>query len=186
MGGPLSTVHSVRKRRVVSGNAAVVQLRGCGRVLVPFCINNREFWLTWSDDLGRTWQPAKRVNACTHTPLEAFAWISDEDQVVLDAWAWVGTGPNKGIQLKSGRVLIPGYHARGRSNAENCNSAGHIFYVDEAQVAGATPWVGWKLGAGREDDELPNVTEFDMQEFRDGTVIMVARADSPGIEGRTV
>ena len=32
------------------GNAAPVQLRENGRILVPFCRNNKEIWLTYSYD----------------------------------------------------------------------------------------------------------------------------------------
>lgn len=119
----------------------------------------------------------------THLPLQACDWSSDQDPVVLDNWAWVANGPNKGIQLKSGRVLIPGHHAKGRSNTENTKSSGHIMYAEESIVAGETPWMGWKLGAGQEDNDLPHFSEFDLQELQNGTVIMVARANSPGIEG---
>ena len=46
----------------VIGNAAPVQLeRGpqAGRILLPHTRNNSDTWITWSDDDGASWAPAR-------------------------------------------------------------------------------------------------------------------------------
>ena len=45
----------------VIGNAAPVQDRASGRVVVPFCRNNSQVFLTYSDDSGASWAPVTMV-----------------------------------------------------------------------------------------------------------------------------
>ncbi len=63
-----------------------------GAVLLPFCKDNQEVFLTRSDDDGQTWSAPVAIPG------------------VKDAsWSYVGTGPGHGIQLASGRLLIPAW-----------------------------------------------------------------------------
>ena len=39
----------------VIGNAAPVQDASTGRIWVPFCRNNEEVFISYSDDIGATW-----------------------------------------------------------------------------------------------------------------------------------
>ena len=62
--GPLSILYtnSSRGQHNVIGNAAPVVLRDTGRILLPFCRNNREVMLTSSEDDGVTWSAPVNVS----------------------------------------------------------------------------------------------------------------------------
>ncbi len=71
----------------------------------------RTVWVTHSTDDGATWSPAREI---THA-------VKDPD------WTWYATGPGNGIQLKSGRLVIPGNHARRGSQSRHS----HVIYSDD-------------------------------------------------------
>lgn len=102
------------------GNPCPVVDKGTGTIWLPFCRNNERVYVTKSTDDGSTWS----------TPVEI---TSD---VKLPKWGPMGTGPGHGIQLRSGRLLIPcwsyrpGYERPGET---------FCFYSDDN---GAT----WRLG----------------------------------------
>lgn len=79
---------------LVIGNAAPVQDASTGRIHVPFCLNNSKVMITASDDDGASWTTAVDITA----------------SVVRPDWHWVGLGPPAGLQLSTGRLLIPSYH----------------------------------------------------------------------------
>ena len=97
------------------GNAAPVQLRGSGRVLVPFCLNNsKSMFLTWSDTEGESWAPPIPINS---------------KDAALPSWNWVGLGPPGAIQLRTGRILVPAYHSVHGTYPQDDNgdwSHGHV------------------------------------------------------------
>lgn len=106
---------------VIIGNAAPVQDKYSGRIFLPFCMNNEEVYITYSDNDGESWTYP------THMPY-----------LVVDDWKWVGLGPPGGIQLVSGRLLIPGYHTT-LIKSDGELSRGHTIYSDDF---GAT----WTIG----------------------------------------
>ena len=57
--GPLNILYTNSSNQTgvhtVIGNAAPVVLKDGGRILVPFCRNNLQVMLTYSDDDGKTW-----------------------------------------------------------------------------------------------------------------------------------
>lgn len=97
----------------VIGNAAPVQDTSTGRIWMPFCRNNEEVFLSYSDDDGVTWS----------TPLQA-PYLTSPD------WKWVGLGPPGGLQLSSGRLLIPGYHTT-LIKGDGLISKGHTLLSDD-------------------------------------------------------
>ena len=106
----------------VIGNAAPVLDSTTKRIWVPFCRNNEEVFITYSDDDGITWSPP------TYQP-----------QLVLEDWKWVGLGPPAGLQLNSvsndasfpnSRIIIPSYHTT-LFKGDGCASKGHIVYSDD-------------------------------------------------------
>ncbi len=92
------------------GNPCPVVDRETGTIWLPFTRSPGQFteaqivagqssgpttvWITRSDDDGTTWSEPRDISATTRQ--------SD--------WGWYGTGPGVGIQLASGRLLIPSYH----------------------------------------------------------------------------
>ncbi|MBT4098334.1 MAG: exo-alpha-sialidase [Gemmatimonadetes bacterium] len=73
------------------GNPCPVVDWTSGDVLLLFCKDNQEIFLSRSGDHGHTWGPPRNISAQARHPDGSF----------------VGTGPGHGIQLASGRLLIP-------------------------------------------------------------------------------
>jgi len=77
--------------------------------------HDRTIWLTRSSDDGATWSAPADITA----------------QVKRPGWTWYATGPGNGIQLRSGRLVIPCDHNAGRSERYS-----HVIYSDD----GGTHW----------------------------------------------
>jgi len=119
----------------VCGNPCPVVDRASGTILLPLTQNKgdgperdivqgnappRTVWLTRSTDDGVTWAALTEISASTRRP----------------DWRWYATGPGHGIQLDSGRIVIPCDHSTG-PDFEDWHS--HVIYSDDA---GAT----WHIG----------------------------------------
>ena len=62
--------NSSNETHTVIGNAAPVLLRDSKRVLVPFCRNNLQVMLTYSDDDGVTWSQPVNITGVTEPSWE--------------------------------------------------------------------------------------------------------------------
>ncbi|MBL7041135.1 MAG: exo-alpha-sialidase [Pirellulaceae bacterium] len=96
---------------MTSGNPCPVVDHRTGRILLSFCRNladgpesmicegkaPRTVWLTHSDDDGATWSTPRQITDQTKDP----------------TWTWYATGPCHGIQLSTGRLVIPCDHIVG-------------------------------------------------------------------------
>lgn len=137
----------------VIGNAAPVVDRNSGRIWVPFCRNNEQVFISYSDDDGMTWsepvyQPQLVKQGHPH-------------------WKWIGLGPPSGIQLSTGRLLIPSYHTNGWKG-DGLISRGHTLYSDDY---GET----WKIGS--EEFGRPYfVNECQAVELKNGSVLINSRS----------
>ena len=139
---------------VTMGNPCPVVDRTTGTIWLPFCRGsspgkgNEEVLLIKSNDEGQTWSEPVNIG-----------------KTAKDAsWPFVGTGPGHGIQLKSGRLLIPCW-------ADSTQRCGEIqtsfcFYSDDH---GAT----WKLGEPLTRDASD---ECDVVELVDGRIYLNARS----------
>ena len=124
-----------------AGNPAPVVDRETGTIWLPFTQNlasgpealivegkaPRTVWLTWSNDDGASWSDPVEITASVKQP----------------NWTWYATGPGHGIQLASGRLLVPcdhvagtseeylasGYHSLGGFYATNGHA--HVIYSDD-------------------------------------------------------
>jgi sialidase-1 len=106
----------------------------------------RECWVTSSTDDGVTWAPPKDITAST----------KQKD------WRWYATGPGVGIQLKSGRLLIPCDNSRADA-AMTFQS--HVIYSDDH---GTTWKTGGVVG--------PKMNECQAAELSDGSVVLNMRS----------
>jgi sialidase-1 len=146
------------------GNPAPVLDRHTGTIWLPFCKNEAEggeariragkaprtAWLTHSQDDGATWVE----------PVEITAGVKDP------TWTWYATGPCHGIQLATGRLLIPCDHRvrpDGAGGEERRRS--HVIYSDDH---GAT----WRIGGVV---ELEGTNESTAVETADGAVYLNCR-----------
>ena len=122
----------------VAGNPAPVVDASTGRVWLLFCRNNadgpeslicagqapRTVWVTSSDDDGQSWAAPREITG----------------DVKLPEWTWYATGPGHGLQLVSGRLLIPCDHIVGRDfNQATDPYLSHVILSDDQ---GET----WRLG----------------------------------------
>jgi len=106
----------------------------------------RDVWVTHSDDDGLTWAEPVDITAA----------------VKRDTWRWYATGPGHGIQLRSGRLLVPCDHSEHGDDDHPYRS--HVIYSDDR---GAT----WQLGGTLSD----RVNECTAVELTDGTVYLNMR-----------
>ena len=75
------------------GNPCPVVDHQTGVILLPFCKDNQEVFVTRSEDDGETWSEPEEITA----------------DVKKSSWSYLGTGPGHGIQLASGRLLVPSW-----------------------------------------------------------------------------
>ena len=106
---------------------------------------SRTVWVTKSTDDGATWNKPVEITA----------------DVKLKDWTWYATGPGVGIQLKSGRLLIPCDNKVAGTKARQS----HVIYSDDK---GNT----WKLGGVIG----PNCNESQAVELSDGSVLLNMRS----------
>ena len=104
----------------------------------------RTVWLTRSDDDGRSWSSPIDISATTRQP----------------DWGWYGTGPGNGIQLTSGRLVVPCHHTPAKSHVQSA----HVIYSDDHGQS-------WQLGGVCG----PNCGESAVAEAADGSLVMSMR-----------
>ncbi|MFA6109410.1 MAG: sialidase family protein [Candidatus Latescibacterota bacterium] len=105
----------------------------------------RTVWVTRSEDDGRTWAAPAEITAAVKRP----------------DWTWYATGPGAGIQLTSGRLLIPCDHIE----ADTRRYYSHAIYSDDHGGR-------WRLGGSTPDDQ---VNECEAVELEDGRVLLNMR-----------
>ncbi len=148
--GKMQVVHEEGgAAKITIGNPCPVVDRPSGTIWLPFCRNNDRVFITKSTDDGQTWA----------APVEL------TNQVKKPDWDWYATGPGHGIQLRSGRLLIPCDHrVRGAGKGEKTAGHSHVFYSDDH---GTT----WKLGGVTD----PGMNECEAVELADGSVLLSMR-----------
>ncbi|HRU04778.1 MAG TPA: sialidase family protein, partial [Candidatus Brocadiia bacterium] len=104
----------------------------------------RTAWVMKSGDDGATWT----------TPRDITAGVKAPD------WTWYATGPGVGIQLASGRLLIPCDHMVAVSKVAGAHA---VFSDDHGRT--------WRRGAAIQ----PGVNECQAVELKDGSVMMNMR-----------
>jgi len=150
--GPLEVVYEEGGTdEVTIGNPCPVVDERTGTIILPFCRDNDDVFVTKSTDDGVTWSDPVEIT----------------DSVKRDDWGWYATGPGVGIQLSrgehAGRLVIPCDH-REDTEDDSWMKKSHCFYSDDG---GET----WELGesVGAYTDECQAV------ELVDGRVMMNMR-----------
>jgi sialidase-1 len=105
---------------------------------------SRTVWITKSTDGGKTWDKPTEITKDVKKP----------------EWSWYATGPGIGIQLKSGRLLIP---CDSKSEGGKVRES-HVIYSDDAGKS-------WKLGGV----VGPHCNECQAVELSDGKVMLNMR-----------
>ncbi|WP_128803249.1 MULTISPECIES: sialidase family protein [unclassified Streptomyces] len=122
--------------------------------------DGRRVWVRHSDDEGVTWSAPKEITR----------------QVKKADWRWYATTPGHGIQLSTGRVVVPGNHTLPPTGTDVGNegkyNGGHCLLSDDR---GET----WSLGYVDDDtDGYINVNETTAAELPGGDVYFNTRSDS--------
>ncbi len=135
--------------KITIGNPCPVVDRSSGTIWLPFCRDNDRVFMTKSTDDGKTWA----------APIEI------TDHVKKPEWGWYATGPGHGIQLSTGRLVIPS-DCRDSKGSGDWNKKGHslIFYSDDHGKA-------WKLGGVTD----AGMNECEVVELADGSLLLSMR-----------
>lgn len=107
--------------------------------------HTRTVWVTHSRDDGLTWAAPADITADVKRP----------------EWTWYATGPVNGIQLRTGRMVVPCDHDRERVTERYS----HVIYSDDG---GRT----WKLGGSAG----PECNESTVVELADGSLMLNMRS----------
>jgi sialidase-1 len=157
--GPLQVIADVGPDTI--GNPCPVVERESGTIFLPLTRNlgnetekvirdgtskgGRSVWLMKSTDDGATWSKPVEITK----------------SVRRDNWTWYATGPGCGIQLKSGRLVIPCDHNLLGTRARHS----HVIYSDDR---GST----WKIGGVLGE----NTNECQVIERANGTLLINMRS----------
>lgn len=136
----------------VCGNPAPVQDRESGRIWLLFCKNRkdgdegmicegkapREVWKCYSDDDGASWSKPEEITASVKPP----------------EWSWYATGPCHGIQLASGRLVVPCDHIVFKDYNRGDPYYSHVIYSDDS---GETWRVGGSASEGTNESTIEEI-----------------------------
>jgi sialidase-1 len=145
------------REQTVNNPVAIVD-RESGAIVFLYCVNYARCFSMRSTDEGKTWSSPVEMTAT----FEPFRKKYD--------WKVIATGPGHGIQLKSGRMVVPIWLAFGKVGDHGPSAAGTIFSDD----AGKT----WKAGdiAVPNEGDYASPNETILTELSNGKVMLVSRS----------
>jgi sialidase-1 len=147
------------KEQTVNNPVAIVD-RETGAIEFLYCINYARCYSMRSTDDGVSWSQPVDITAS----FERFRKKYD--------WKVIATGPGHGIQIKSGRLVVPIWIAYGKEGDHGPSAAGTIFSDDHGKT-----WQAGDLCLPNEGDFV-NPNETMITELSDGRVMLVSRSVS--------
>ena len=147
------------KEQTVNNPVAIVD-RETGAIEMLYCINYARCFSMRSTDDGLTWSEPLDITGI----FEPFRSKYD--------WKVIATGPGHGIQIKSGRLVVPVWIAFGKTGDHAPSAAATIFSDDHGKT-----WQAGDLCLPREGD-FGNPNETMVTELSDGRVMLVSRSVS--------
>lgn len=145
--------------QTVNNPVAIVDAK-TGAVHFLYCLNYARCFYMRSDDDGETFTKPVEITAS----FEGFRSKCN--------WKVLATGPGHGIQIKSGRLVVPIWLAYGKEGDHGPSMAGTIYSDDHGKT--------WKAGdiAAPNEGELKNPNETCAVELSDGRVMLNSRSVS--------
>lgn len=147
------------REQTVNNPVAIVD-RITGEIQFLYCVNYARCYSMTSNDNGDSWS----------SPVE----ITDTFLPFRKSYNWnvIATGPGHGIQLKSGRLVVPIWLAYGKTGDHHPSASATIYSDDHGKT--------WKAG----EIAVPDVEPYDdpnetmITELHDGRVMLVTRSVS--------
>lgn len=158
-GNPHKKTDGGGREQTVNNPVAIID-RETGAIEMLYCINYARCFSIRSTDDGVTWSPPVEITGT----FEPFRKHYD--------WKVIATGPGHGIQIKSGRLVVPIWLAYGKEGDHNPSAAATIYSDDHGKT--------WKTGdlCLPNEGELGNPNETMITTLSDGRVMLVARSVS--------
>jgi len=118
--------------------------------------DTRRVWTVHSDDFGVSWSKPREITSA----------------VKLSQWTWYATGPGLGLQLRSGRLMVPCNHAldveeRHHPFVQQLNRSRMVAHVIFSDDHGET----WQLGGNAAD----HTNETTLAQLADGQLMLNSR-----------
>jgi sialidase-1 len=157
-GNPHKPVEGGREQTV--NNPVAIVERGTGAIEFLYCVNYARCFSMRSTDDGQTWSKPVEITAS----FEPFRNKYD--------WKVIATGPGHGIQLNSGRLVVPIWLAYGKTGAHAPSAAATVYSDDHGKS-----WTAGDLCLPNEG-EFGNPNETMLTELSDGRVLLVTRSVS--------
>ena len=170
----------VTKAGMTCGNPCPVVERQTGTVWLLFCKNladggetlicegkaPRTVWITHSVDDGQTWTEPREITESVKDP----------------QWTWYATGPCHGIQLHTGRLVVPCDHIVGlHLDRSRDPYHSHVIYSDDR---GETWQLGGNVEAGTNECAVAQLQDgslyINCRNYVGGTRRAVARSHDQG------
>ncbi|MBA4063871.1 MAG: exo-alpha-sialidase [Isosphaera sp.] len=159
---PVALAQKLADPKDVTYNNPVVIADRSGAVHLLFCLEYMRCFYARSDDDGKTWSPPAEITAAAFDPLKK----------TYD-WKVLATGPGHGIQLKSGRLLVPVWLSTGTGGHAHRPSVVTTVYSDD----GGRTWKPGEVAVPNTADWV-NPNESAVAELPDGTVVLNTRSES--------
>lgn len=165
---PAAVAKKLGKPGEITYNNPVAVADRAGAVHFLFCVEYARCFYMRSDDDGRTFSKPVEVTG-----------VFEEFRREYD-WKVIATGPGHGIELRTGRLVVPVWLSTGTGGHAHRPSAVSVIVSDDA---GAT----WRRGAlaAVHSAELANPGETCAAELSDGRVMLNVRHETPS-RGRAV
>ena len=157
-GNPLKKAEGAREQTV--NNPVAIVDRTTGAVEFLYCVNYARCFSMRSTDDGQTWSKPIEITE-TFEPLR-----KNYD------WKVIATGPGHGVQLASGRLVVPIWLAYGKTGEHKPSASATIFSDDHGRT--------WKAGeiAVPDEGEFGDPNETMITTLSDGRAMLITRSVS--------
>lgn len=159
---PVALAQKLANKDDVTYNNPVMIADKSGAVHLVFCLEYLRCFYSRSDDDGKNWTVPTEITASAFDPLK-----KQYD------WKVLATGPGHGIQLKSGRLLVPVWLSLGTGGHAHRPSVVTTIFSDD----GGKTWKPGEIAVPNTKDWI-NPNESTVAELPDGTVMLNARSES--------